>query len=57
MKLRRSGSSTVVTLPTTLLKLADMEAGDEVDLVKRLGADEIRLQPDRNRDSSESSGE
>lgn len=53
MTLRRSGNSVCVTLPPALLKLADIESGDEVDLVKRLGDDGIRMKPVREQVSDE----
>jgi len=41
--LRRSGGSTVVTIPPEMVDLLDIELGDDVELEAEMFGDEIRL--------------
>lgn len=42
-KLRKSGGSTVVTIPPEMLDLLDFELGDNVELEAEIFGDEMRL--------------
>jgi len=42
-KLRRSGGSTVITVPPEMVDLVDLEHGDQLELEAEWSGDEIRL--------------
>ena len=49
--LRESGSSTVLTIPPSVLDSLDLEGGDTIEIVADWGTEEIKLKP--GSDSSE----
>ena len=44
-QLRRSGNSTVVTIPPIILGLAALQRGDEVELVAERGRETVTIRP------------
>lgn len=53
-KLRDSGNSTVLTIPPEILDVADLEAGDEIEITADMGTGKIEIVKKTGGDETES---